>query len=159
MSYRSLRDFLARLESKVSWCACANRFDVLEMTESRRAFSRARTGGDFRAAIKADGSRSTSGAGQFVRDSETRRHGVTLGGIERTDAKALARCRRIAGDTAPAGAPPASRGFEMLRWRKPSCDEAKTSGGRAACQQIVLKGSDTICRGCRSKPAGRRTRR
>ena len=98
MSYRSLRDFIARLESDGELVRVSEPVStVLEMTEIQTRLL-AEGGPAVLFENAAEGRRHAvghAGAGQPVRHGRARRLGVTMGGTERRDARACARSARL----------------------------------------------------------------
>src|ERR1700687_2490234 len=98
MSYRSLRDFLARLEAEGDLVrVSAPVSTVLEMTEIQtRLLGTRGTAVIFENSIKADGTRSEIPVLVNLFGTVKRvAMGVTLGGVDRSDAKSLREAREL----------------------------------------------------------------
>jgi 4-hydroxy-3-polyprenylbenzoate decarboxylase len=146
MSYRSLRDFIAKLEGESELVRVAEPVStVLEMTEIQsRLIARQGPAALFEHPLRADRSRSSMPVLVNLFGSVKRvAMGVTMGGIERRDAKSL----RAVGDvlaTLRQPEPPRkfSEALELLPLAKTVLSMKPKNVSRAACQEIVLKGSD-----------------
>jgi 4-hydroxy-3-polyprenylbenzoate decarboxylase len=146
MSYRSLRDFLARLESENELVRVREPVStVLEMTEIQtRLLAERGPAVIFEQPIKADGQRSRIPVLVNLFGTVKRvAMGVTLGGIERTDAKSLRDVGELLA-TLRQPEPPRSvrEAFELLPLAKTFMAMKPKTVGRAPCQEIVLKGAD-----------------
>jgi 4-hydroxy-3-polyprenylbenzoate decarboxylase len=146
MSYRSLRDFLARLESDHELVRVREPVStVLEMTEIQtRLLAERGPAVIFEQPIKADGQRSPIPVLVNLFGTVKRvAMGVTLGGIERTDAKSLRDVGELLA-TLRQPEPPRSvrEAFELLPLAKTFMAMKPKTVGRAPCQEIVLKGAD-----------------
>jgi 4-hydroxy-3-polyprenylbenzoate decarboxylase len=146
MSYRSLREFLAHLEAEGELVrVSAPVSTLLEMTEIQtRLLAERGPAVLFENPIKSDGTRSPIPVlvnlfGTIKRVAM----GVTLGGIERTDAKSLREVGELLA-TLRQPEPPRSIGeaFELLPLAKTFMAMKPKTVGRPPCQQIVLKDSD-----------------
>src|SRR5215831_6831195 len=146
MSYRSLREFVAKLESERELVRVREPVStVLEMTEIQtRLLAERGPAVIFEHAIKADGKRSDMPVLVNLFGTVKRvAMGVTLGGVERTDAKSLREVGELLA-TLRQPEPPRSIGeaFELLPLAKTFMAMKPKTVSRAPCQQIVLKGSD-----------------
>jgi 4-hydroxy-3-polyprenylbenzoate decarboxylase len=146
MSYRSLRDFITTLESDGELVRVREPVStVLEMTEIQTRLLA--TGGPaviFEQPIKADGTRSDIPVLVNLFGTVKRvAMGVTLGGIQRTDAKSLREVGELLASLRQPE-PPRSFGeaFELLPLAKTAMAMRPKTVGGAPCQQIVLKGAD-----------------
>jgi 4-hydroxy-3-polyprenylbenzoate decarboxylase len=146
MSYRSLRDFLSKLESEGELVRVREPVStVLEMTEIQTRLLAA--GGPaviFERPIKADGT--VSNIPVLINLFGTVKRvamGVTLGGIQRTDSKSLREVGELLASLRQPE-PPRSLGeaFELLPLAKTVMAMRPKTVGAAPCQQIVLKGAD-----------------
>ena len=145
MTYRNLRDFIARLESERELVRVAEPVStVLEMTEIQtRLLAERGPAVIFEHAIKADGARSTLPVLVNLFGTEKRvAMGVTLGGIERRDAKSLREAGSLLA-TLRQPEPPRSMGeaFGMLPLAKTVLAMRPKSVKRAPCQEVVFEGS------------------
>src|SRR5215831_14550694 len=146
MSYRSLREFVAKLESERELVRVREPVStVLEMTEIQtRLLAERGPAVIFEHAIKADGKRSDMPVLINLFGTVKRvAMGVTLGGVERTDAKSLREVGELLA-TLRQPEPPRSIGeaFELLPLAKTFMAMKPKTVSRAPCQQIVLRGSD-----------------
>ena len=147
MSYRSLREFVAKLESERELVRVREPVStVLEMTEIQtRLLAERGPAVIFENAVRTDGTRSAIPVLVNLFGTVKRvAMGVTLGGVERRDAKSLRDVGELLA-TLRQPEPPRSLGeaFEMLPLAKTFLAmKPKAVGGRAACQQVVLRGSD-----------------
>ena len=146
MSYRSLRDFIARLESERDLVRVGEPVStVLEMTEIQtRLISEGGPAALFENVTKADGA--SSEIPVLVNLFGTVRRvamGVSLGGVERRDARSL---REVGELLATLRQPEAPRSFAEVMELFPLVRSAMTmrpkTVGSPACQEIVLRGSD-----------------
>jgi 4-hydroxy-3-polyprenylbenzoate decarboxylase len=146
MSYRSLREFVEKLEAKRELVRVKEPVStVLEMTEIQtRLLSEQGPAAIFENATKADGKRSDIPVLVNLFGTVKRvAMGVTMGGVERTDAKSL----REVGELLAAlrqPEPPRSLtdAFGLLPLAKSFLSMRPKTVSRAPCQEIVLKGSD-----------------
>ena len=146
MSYRSLRDFIQKLEGERELVRVREPVStVLEMTEIQsRLIAQQGPAALFEHPVRADGSPSKMPVLVNLFGSVKRvAMGVTMGGIERRDAKSL----REVGDvlaTLRQPEPPRkfSEALELLPLAKTVLSMKPKNVSRAACQEIVLKGSD-----------------
>jgi len=146
MSYRSLRDFIAKLEGERELVRVGEPVStVLEMTEIQsRLIAQQGPAALFEHPLRPDGSRSQMPVLVNLFGSVKRvAMGVTMGGIERRDAKSL----RAVGDvlaTLRQPEPPRkfSEALELLPLARTVLAMKPKNVSRAACQEIVLKGSD-----------------
>ena len=146
MSYRSLRDFIARLESMGELVRVREPVStVLEMTEIQtRLLAERGPAVLFEHPIGADGTRSPIPVLINLFGTVKRvAMGVTLGGVERTDAKSLREVGELLA-TLRQPEPPRSvrEAFELLPLAKTFMAMKPKTVSRAACQEIVLKGGD-----------------
>jgi 4-hydroxy-3-polyprenylbenzoate decarboxylase len=146
MSYRSLREFIARLEAARDLVRVREPVStVLEMTEIQtRLLAERGPAVIFENPIRADAKR--SGIPVLVNLFGTVKRvamGVTLGGVERTDAKSLREVGELLA-TLRQPEPPRSiaDAMELLPLAKSFLTMKPKTVGRAACQEIVLKGAD-----------------
>ncbi|MGD0192341.1 MAG: UbiD family decarboxylase [Rhizomicrobium sp.] len=146
MTYRSLRDFVARLESSGELVRVTEPVStVLEMTEIQtRLLAEGGPAVIFEKPIKADGS--ASGVPVLVNLFGTVKRvamGVTMGGIERTDARSLREVGELLA-TLRQPEPPRSLGeaMELLPLARTALSMRPKNISSPACQQIVLKGDD-----------------
>src|SRR5258707_1432289 len=145
MNYRSLREFLARLEAEGDLVrVSAPVSTVLEMTEIQtRLLAERGPAVIFENPIKADGTRSTIPVLVNLFGTVKRvAMAVTLGGVERSDAKSLREVGELLA-TLRQPDPPRSIGqaFEMLPLAKTFMAMKPKTVGRPPCQQIVLNGA------------------
>src|SRR5688572_13512123 len=148
MSYRSLREFIKRLESEGELVRVHEPVStVLEMTEIQtRLLAENGPAVIFEQPVKADGTRSDIPVLVNLFGTVKRvAMGVTMGGVERRDAKSL----REVGELLAAlrqPEPPRSvaEAFELLPLAKSVLSmKPRTVGARSApCQQVVLQGAD-----------------
>src|SRR5215472_15956250 len=146
MTYRSLRDFIARLEKDGELVRVREPVStVLEMTEIQtRLIAQGGPAVIFEKPIKADGTPSDMPVLVNLFGTVKRvAMGVTMEGGERTDAKALRAVGEILA-TLRQPEPPRSFGeaFELLPLAKTILAMKPKSVSRAACQEVVLKGAD-----------------
>ncbi|HVU20359.1 MAG TPA: UbiD family decarboxylase [Rhizomicrobium sp.] len=146
MSYRSLRDFIARLEASGELVRVREPVStVLEMTEIQtRLLAKEGPAVIFENPIKADGT--PSDVPVLVNLFGTVKRvamGVTMGGIERTSAGSLREVGELLAQLRQPE-PPRSFGeaFDLLPLAKTVMAMKPKTVSRAACQEIVLKGSD-----------------
>ena len=146
MSYRSLRDFIAKLEAERELVRVREPVStVLEMTEIQsRLIGQQGPAAHFEHALRADGSRSSMPVLVNLFGSVRRvAMGVTMGGVERRDAQSL----RAVGDmlaTLRQPEPPRkfSEALELLPLAKTVLSMKPKNVSRAPCQEIVLRGAD-----------------
>src|SRR6185295_7103320 len=148
MSYRSLRDFIARLEAEHELVRVREPVStVLEMTEIQtRLLAEGGPAVLFENALRRDGSRSDFPVLVNLFGTVKRvAMGVTMGGVERRDAKSLREVGELLA-TIRQPEPPRSisEAIELLPIAKSvMAMKPKTVGARsAACQQVVLQGAD-----------------
>ncbi|HEX5281727.1 MAG TPA: UbiD family decarboxylase [Micropepsaceae bacterium] len=145
MSYRSLRDFLARLESEGELVRVSEPVStVLEMTEIQTRLLDGRGPAViFENAVKADGTRSTLPVLVNLFGSEKRvAMGVTLGGVERRDAASLREVGSLLASLRQPEPPRSmSEALGMLPLAKAALAMRPKSTRRAPCQELVLEGS------------------
>ncbi len=146
MSYRSLRDFIAKLEAEGDLVRVSEPVStVLEMTEVQtRLLAEGGPAVLFEKPVQPDGSISpipvlTNLFGTVKRVAR----GVTMGGVERSDAKSL---REVGELLATLRQPQPPRSFseamELLPLARTVMAMKPKTTGRAACQEIVLRGDD-----------------
>src|ERR1700748_1839695 len=146
MAHRSLRDFIARLESQGEWVRVKEPVStVLEMTEIQtRLIAEGGPAVIFEKPIKADGTPSDMPVIVNLFGTVKRvAMGVTMGGQERTNALD----RREVGELlAQLRQPQPPRSFgeaaELLPLVKTILAMKPKTVGRPACQEIVLRGDD-----------------
>jgi 4-hydroxy-3-polyprenylbenzoate decarboxylase len=146
MSYRSLRDFLARLEKEGELVRVAAPVStVLEMTEIQtRLLAEGGPAVLFEHAIRADGTRADMPVLVNLFGTVKRvAMAVTLGGVERRDARSLREVGELLASLRQPE-PPKSLGeaFEMLPLARTIMAMKPKTVSRAPCQDIVLKGAD-----------------
>jgi 4-hydroxy-3-polyprenylbenzoate decarboxylase len=146
MSYRSLRDFIAKLESDGELVRVATPVStVLEMTEIQtRLLATRGPAVIFEHPIKADGQRSDIPVLVNLFGTVKRvAMGVTLGGVQRTDAKSLREVGELLASLRQPE-PPRSIGeaFEMLPLAKTFMAMNPKTVSRPPCQQLLLKGGE-----------------
>src|SRR5215469_9106296 len=146
MSYRSLRDFLARLERDGELVRVKEPVStVLEMTEIQtRLIAEGGPAVLFEKPVKADGTPSDIPVLVNLFGTVKRvAMGVTMDGIERRDARALRDVGEVLA-TLRQPEPPRSFGeaFELLPLAKTILAMKPKNVRSAPCQEIVLKGSD-----------------
>ena len=146
MTYRSLRDFIAKLEASGDLVRVREPVStVLEMTEIQtRLLAEGGPAVLFEHAVKADGTRSSMPVLVNLFGTVKRvAMAVTLGGEERTDASALREVGELLA-TLRQPEPPRSIGeaMELLPLAKTVMSMRPKTVGSPACQQIVLKGDD-----------------
>jgi 4-hydroxy-3-polyprenylbenzoate decarboxylase len=146
MSYRSLRDFLAKLEAARELVRVKEPIStVLEMTEIQtRLLAERGPVVIFENALHADGKRSDIPVLANLFGTVKRvAMGVTMGGVERHDAKSLREVGEILA-TLRQPEPPRSvrEAFELLPLAKSFLSMKPKTVSRPTCQQIVLKGAD-----------------
>jgi 4-hydroxy-3-polyprenylbenzoate decarboxylase len=146
MSYRSLRDFLAALEAKGELVRVSEPVSTtLEITEVQtRLLAEGGPAVIFEQPVRADGTISpipvlTNLFGTVKRVAM----GVTMGGVERSEAKDLREVGELLA-TLRQPEPPRSLGeaMELLPLARTVMAMKPKSTSRAACQEIVLKGDD-----------------
>src|SRR5262245_19883287 len=147
MSYRSLREFIKRLESEGELVRVREPVStVLEMTEIQtRLLAENGPAVIFEQPIKADGTRSDIPVLVNLFGTVKRvAMGVTMGGVERRDAKSLREVGELLASLRQPEPPRSiAEAFELLPLAKTFLAmKPKSVGGRAACQQIVLRGND-----------------
>src|SRR6476469_6255360 len=143
MPYKSLREFLARLEKDGELVRVREHVStVLEMTEIQtRLIAEGGPAAIFEKPTKADGSLSNIPVLVNLFGTVKRvAMGVTLGGVERRDAKSLREVGELLA-TLRQPEPPRSIGeaFELLPLAKTFMAMKPKTVGRPPCQQIVLK--------------------
>jgi len=146
MSYRSLREFVAKLEAAGELVRVREPVStVLEMTEIQtRLLAERGPAVLFEHAIRADGSRSHIPVLVNLFGTVKRvAMGITFGGVERTDAKSLREVGELLA-TLRQPEPPRSirEAFQMLPLAKTFLAMKPKTVSRPSCQDIVLKGSD-----------------
>jgi 4-hydroxy-3-polyprenylbenzoate decarboxylase len=150
MTYRSLRDFISKLEAEGDLVRVREPVStVLEMTEIQtRLLAEGGPAVIFEKPIKADGSPSDIPVLANLFGTVKRvAMGVTMGGVERRDALSLREVGELMAQLRQPE-PPRSLGeaMELLPLAKTAMSmKPKTGGvfsGTPACQQIVLKGDD-----------------
>src|SRR5690349_16528175 len=146
MTYRSLRDFIAKLEKSGELVrVSAPVSTVLEMTEIQtRLLAEGGPAALFEKPIKADGTPSDIPVLVNLFGTVKRvAMGVTMDGVERTDAKSL---REVGEVMAQLRQPQPPRSFgevmELVPLAKTVMSMKPKVTSRAACQEIVLKGDD-----------------
>jgi 4-hydroxy-3-polyprenylbenzoate decarboxylase len=148
MPYASLRDFMARLEREGRLVRVREPVStVLEMTEIQtRLLAENGPAVIFEHAVKADGARSDIPVLVNLFGTVKRvAMGVTMGGVERRDAKALREVGELlAALRQPEPPRSISEAFELIPLAKSVLSmKPKTLGARSApCQQVVLQGTD-----------------
>jgi 4-hydroxy-3-polyprenylbenzoate decarboxylase len=148
MSYRSLREFIKRLESEGELVRVREPVStVLEMTEIQtRLLAENGPAVIFEQPVKADGTRSEIPVLVNLFGTVKRvAMGVTMGGVERRDAKALREVGELLASLRQPEPPRSiSEAFELIPLAKSVLSmKPKTVGARSApCQQLVLQGSD-----------------
>ena len=160
MSYRSLRDFLARLEKDGELVRVKEPVStVLEMTEIQtRLIAEGGPAVLFEKPVRADGAPSDMPVLVNLFGTVKRvAMGVTMGGKERTNARDLREVGELAGPTAPAPA-----AAQLRRGRGTAAagqdragDEAQDGGQARLPGDRAARAMTSICRNCRSRPAGR----
>jgi 4-hydroxy-3-polyprenylbenzoate decarboxylase len=146
MSYRSLRDFLQKLEAEKELVRVSEPVStVLEMTEIQtRILAEKGPAVLFEQPVKTDGTISPIPvvANLFGTVKRVAR-GVTLGGVERDDARSLREVGHLLA-TLRQPEPPRSLGeaFELLPLARTVLAMKPKTVGRAPSQEIVLKGGD-----------------
>src|SRR6478736_2810308 len=146
MSYRSLRAFLAHLEAEGELVrVSAPVSTLLEMTEIQtRLLAERGPAVIFENPIKADGTRSPIPVLVNLFGTVKRvAMGVTMGNVERSDAKSLREVGELLA-TLRQPEPPRSFGeaFELLPLAKTVMAMKPRTVSRGACQEIVLRGDD-----------------
>src|ERR1700674_2131201 len=146
MSYRSLREFLAKLEVEGDLVrVSAPVSTVLEMTEIQtRLLAERGPAVIFENPIKADGTCSEIPVLVNLFGTVKRvAMGVTLGGVDRSDAKSLREVGELLA-TLRQPEPPRSIGeaFELLPLAKTFMAMKPKTVSRPPCQQTVLQGAD-----------------
>ena len=146
MSYRSLRDFIARLESERELVRVREPVSsLLELTEIQtRLIAEQGPAALFENVTRADGEKSRHPVlvnlfGTVKRVATA----VTMGGIERRDAKSLREVGEVLA-TLRQPEPPRSfsDAFDLLPLAKTVMSMRPKTIGTPACQQIVLRGSE-----------------
>jgi 4-hydroxy-3-polyprenylbenzoate decarboxylase len=146
MSYRSLRDFLRKLEAEKELVRVSEPVStVLEMTEIQtRLLAEKGPAVLFEKPVKADGTVSSIPvlANLFGTVKRVAR-GVTLGGVERDDARSLREVGELLA-TLRQPEPPRSLGeaFDFLPLARTVLSMKPKTVSRAPCQEVVLRGSD-----------------
>jgi len=146
MPYRSLRDFMARLEAAGELVRVRESVStVLEMTEIQtRLLAEDGPAVLFEHAMKADGARSAMPVLVNLFGTVKRvAMGVTMGGAVRTDTRALREVGELLA-TLRQPEPPRSIGeaMELLPLAKTVMSMRPKTVGSPACQEIVLRGGD-----------------
>ncbi len=146
MTYRSLRDFVAKLERSGELVRVKTPVStVLEMTEIQtRLLAEGGPAVLFEKPIKADGTPSDIPALVNLFGTVKRvAMGVTMGGVERSDAKSLRAVGEVLAELRQPQ-PPRSFGeaFDLLPLAKTVMAMKPKTSGRPACQEIVLRGAD-----------------
>jgi len=146
MTYRSLRDFIAKLEAEGELVRVREAVStVLEMTEIQtRLLAEAGPAVIFEQATKSDGKPANMPVLVNLFGSVKRvAMGVSMGGVERRDAMSL---REVGETLAMLRQPEPPRGFgevmELLPLAKTVMSMRPKTVSQAPCQEIVLKGSD-----------------
>lgn len=144
MTYRSLRDFIARLESSGELVRVREPVStVLEMTEIQtRLIASGGPAVIFEKPVKADGTPSDIPVLVNLFGTVKRvAMGVTMDGKDRTDAKSLREVGEVLA-TLRQPQPPRSLGeaFELLPLAKTLLAMKPKSVSRAVCQEVVLRG-------------------
>jgi 4-hydroxy-3-polyprenylbenzoate decarboxylase len=148
MSYRSLREFIKRLESEGELMRVREPVStVLEMTEIQtRLLAENGPAVIFEQPVRADGSRSDIPVLVNLFGTVKRiAMGVTMGGVERRDAKSLREVGELLASLRQPEPPRSiAEAFELLPLAKSVLSmKPKTVGARSApCQQVVLQGAD-----------------
>src|SRR5215510_9146842 len=148
MSYRSLREFIKRLESEGELVRVREPVStVLEMTEIQtRLLADEGPAVLFEQPIKSDRSRSDIPVLVNLFGTVKRvAMGVTMGGVERRDAKSLREVGQLLASLRQPEPPRSiAEAFELIPLAKSVLSmKPKTVGARSApCQQIVLQGAD-----------------
>ena len=151
MTYRSLRDFIAKLEAEGELVRVREPVStVLEMTEIQtRLLAEGGPAVIFENAIKADGTRSDMPVLVNLFGTVKRvAMGVTMGGVERRDGRSLREVGELLAQLRQPEPPRSlSEAMELLPLAKTAMSmKPKTGGGvfsgTPACQQVVLKGAD-----------------
>src|SRR5579863_5440048 len=150
MAYRSLRDFIARLEAAGELVRVKEPVSTfLEMTEIQtRLIAEAGPAVLFEKPVKADGSPSDIPVLANLFGTVKRvAMGVTMGGVERRDERALREVGELMAQLRQPEPPRnLTEAMELLPLARTAMSmKPKTSGvfgGTPACQQIVLKGDD-----------------
>lgn len=146
MSYRSLRDFLSRLESQGDLVRVSEPVStVLEMTEIQtRLLAEGGPAVIFERPVKADGTPSDIPVLVNLFGTVKRvAMGVTMGGVERSDAKSLREVGELLAQLRQPE-PPRSIGeaMELLPLARAAMSMRPKTIGSPACQQIVLRGDE-----------------
>jgi 4-hydroxy-3-polyprenylbenzoate decarboxylase len=146
MTYRSLRDFIAKLESEGELVRVREPVSsVLEMTEIQtRLLAEGGPAVLFENVLKADGSRSDMPVLVNLFGTVKRvARGVTMGGVERSDAKSLREVGELMA-TLRQPEPPRSFGeaMELLPLARTVMSMKPKTTSRAPCQDIVWQGTD-----------------
>src|ERR1700688_3108100 len=146
MAYRSLRDFIAKLEAERELVRVSEPVStVLEMTEIQtRLIAEGGPAVHFENVTKADGAHSEFPVLVNLFGTVKRvAMGVTMGGIERDDANALREVGEVLA-TLRQPEPPRSFGeaMELLPLAKTVMSMRPRTVGAPPCQQIFLRGAD-----------------
>jgi 4-hydroxy-3-polyprenylbenzoate decarboxylase len=146
MSYRSLRDFIAKLETTGELVRVREPVStVLEMTEIQtRLIAEGGPAVIFERPIRADGSASDIPVLVNLFGTVKRvAMGITLGGKERSDARSLREIGELLA-TLRQPEPPGSLGqaMELLPIVKSAMSMRPKNVGKPACQELVLRGDD-----------------
>jgi 4-hydroxy-3-polyprenylbenzoate decarboxylase len=146
VSYRSLRDFIAMLEAAGELVRVREPVStVLEMTEIQtRLLAQSGPAVIFERPLKADGTPSDIPVLVNLFGTVKRvARGVTMGGVERTDARSL---REVGEMLATLRQPEPPRGFreamELLPLARTVLSMTPKNVSKPACQQIVWRGND-----------------
>jgi 4-hydroxy-3-polyprenylbenzoate decarboxylase len=148
MSYRSLREFIRRLETEGELVRVREPVStVLEMTEIQtRLLAENGPAVLFEQPVKADGTRSDIPVLVNLFGTVKRvAMGVTMGGVERRDAKALREVGELLASLRQPEPPRSiSEAFELIPLAKSVLSmKPKTVSARSApCQQVILQGAD-----------------
>jgi 4-hydroxy-3-polyprenylbenzoate decarboxylase len=146
MTYRSLRDFVAKLESSGELVRVREPVStVLEMTEIQtRLLAEGGPAVIFENPLRADGSPGDMPVLVNLFGTVKRvAMGVTMGGVERTDARSL---REVGGMLATLRQPEPPRSYgeaiELLPLARTAMSMRPKNISSPACQQVVFKGGD-----------------
>jgi 4-hydroxy-3-polyprenylbenzoate decarboxylase len=148
MSYRSLREFIKRLESEGELVRVREQVStVLEMTEIQtRLLAENGPAVIFEQPVKADGTRSDIPVLVNLFGTVKRvAMGVTMGGVERRDAKSLREVGELLASLRQPEPPRSiSEAFDLIPLAKSVLSmKPKTVSARSApCQQVVLQGAE-----------------
>ncbi len=163
MSYRSLRDFISRLEAEQELVRVREPVStVLEMTEIQTRLR----GGRARGAVRKAHQRGRqglcdAGAGQSVRHGQTRRHGRDHG--RRGAARRQDRCAkweicwRSCANLSPRVV--SARQWNCCRWRDACCRCGPRQWDRPRARRLSGAAMRLISRDCPFRPAGRANQR